>query len=172
MAMEFKYLMGSKLLKLDNCRDEDWIYLVDTISNKTVEPTWQREIRFQKFINKTFAEGRNSLADPHKALFLYQISREFHNDTNYPFNNFSILAHKKVWIEQLKNYINLDSTEHLATREETLPKLFYHILYQYHMIIEDTVWISAEAKVNVQKIHDLEMPSNYFYELKALINSL
>jgi hypothetical protein len=40
------------------------------------------------------------------------------------------------------------------------------------MIKENTHQISDEAKINVQKIHDLEMPSSYFYELKDLINSL
>jgi hypothetical protein len=40
------------------------------------------------------------------------------------------------------------------------------------MIKENTHWISEPAKELVQKIHDLEMPSSYFYELKDLINSL
>jgi hypothetical protein len=40
------------------------------------------------------------------------------------------------------------------------------------MIKENTHQISDEAKINVQKIHDLEMPSSYFYELRELINSL
>jgi hypothetical protein len=53
-----------------------------------------------------------------------------------------------------------------------LPKQFYQLLYQYYMIKENTHWISEEAKAEVQKIHDLEMPSSYFEELRALINSL
>ena len=40
------------------------------------------------------------------------------------------------------------------------------------MIMENAHWISNEAKANVQKIHDLEMPSSYFYELRDLINNL
>ena len=40
------------------------------------------------------------------------------------------------------------------------------------MIKENTHWISEEAKAEVQKIHDLEVSSSYFYELRDLINSL
>jgi hypothetical protein len=56
--------------------------------------------------------------------------------------------------------------------KDILPKWFYHLAYQYNMIIEDTHWISDEAKVDVQKIHDFEMPSSYFYELREKINNL
>jgi hypothetical protein len=40
------------------------------------------------------------------------------------------------------------------------------------MITEDVHFISEAAMVDVQKIHDLEMPASYFYELKEMINSL
>jgi hypothetical protein len=40
------------------------------------------------------------------------------------------------------------------------------------MISRNTHWISGLEKAVVQKIHDLEMPSSYFYELKELINTL
>jgi hypothetical protein len=40
------------------------------------------------------------------------------------------------------------------------------------MVLENAHFISDEAKVDVQKIHDLEMPSNYFYELRDKINRL
>mgnify|MGYP006988383097 CR=1 FL=1 len=68
--------------------------------------------------------------------------------------------------------MNAEKTEEWAFKTNILPKQFYHILYQYYMIIENTHWISDSAKVDVQKIHDLEMPSSYFYELRDLINSL
>lgn len=169
--MEIKYLFGSKMLRLNNCRDEDWVTFTDTPNGTPSPPNFHR-ITFEKFRIKTFVEGRNSPSDSGKAWVLYQLSREFQNDADYPFNDFSILEHKPVWIEHLKNYMNLDSTEQNAIKRDILPKKFYHLLYQYNMIIEDTVWISDEARVNVQKIHDLEMPSSYFYELRDLINGL
>lgn len=169
--MNYKYLCGSKLLKLNNCRDEDWITYTDAPRGTKMQYN-QRRIEFDRHIINSFMAGRNAPTDAHKALFLYQESRGFYNDSDYPFNNFCILEHQKVWIEHLKNYMNLESTEQSAIKADILPKKFYHILYQYHMISENTHWISDAAKVDVQKMHDLEMPSSYFYELRNLINSL
>ena len=75
-------------------------------------------------------------------------------------------------MQWLKAFINSPAAEKLAKKNEILSKPFYHILYQYYMIIENAHWISDEAKANVQKIHDLEVPSSYFYELRDLINNL
>ena len=167
----YSYLFGSKMLKLDNPRDEDWLTFVDAPRGTPMERN-QRRIEFSQLIIKTFIEGRNEPTDSYKALFLYQLSKGFQNCEDYPLNDFNILEHKTVWIEQLKNYMNLDATVEFATNRDYLPKKFYHILYQYNMIVEDVHFISDAAKVNVQKIHDLEMPSSYFYELRDLINSL
>ena len=40
------------------------------------------------------------------------------------------------------------------------------------MITEGVHFISEAAMVDVQKIHDLEMPSSYFYTIRDLINGL
>ena len=72
----------------------------------------------------------------------------------------------------LKAYINSEQANNLVLDVEVLPKVFYHLLYQYYMIKENTHWISDEAKKEVQKIHDLEVPAEYFEHLKELINSL
>ena len=53
-----------------------------------------------------------------------------------------------------------------------LPKQFYHLVYQYYMLQENTHYISAQGFSIVQKIHDFEMPASYFYELRDLINAL
>jgi hypothetical protein len=82
------------------------------------------------------------------------------------------MEHKEVWIKWLKAYMNDANVEQKTMGGTTLPKTFYHILYQYHMIQENTHFISDEEKVDVQKIHDFEMPSNYFYTLRNLINNL
>ena len=165
------YLFGSKMLRLNNCRDEDWLTFVDKRASEITE-RGQRSVPFYKTIVNNFVNGRNAEADPFKALYIYQMSAPFHNDNDYPFNDFNILEHKTVWINCLKSYMNSEEIEQKAIAEGILPKVFYHILYQYNMINEDTVWISDEAKVNVQKIHDLEMSSSYFYELRDLINGL
>lgn len=171
--MTNKYLLGSKMLKLNDARDEDWIEFVDLKQSEITNICAQRSIPAFRRMLARFGEGKYSTysSTPHIIRTLYQLSREFH-DSNFPFNDFSIFENKQEWIACLKRYMSASENEEYALKNDILPKDFYHILYQYNMIIEDTVWISGKAKVNVQKIHDLEMPSSYFYELRDLINSL
>lgn len=169
--MENKYVLGSKMLRMNNPRDTDEVTFVD-------KPSWQvRErgkisIPFVKMVIDSFTDGKNKPSDHYKSFYIYQLSAPFIEDENYPFKDFNILEHKDVWVKQLKGYMNHPATEEMAMKEDILPKNFYHILYQYNMIVENAHWISDEARENVQKIHDLEMPSSYFYELRELINSL
>lgn len=173
MQSKYKYLFGSKMLKLDNPRDEDWIAFVDTPRNEPLDKDeHQHRINFEMRRIRSFIQGQNEPTDSYKALIFYQLSSGFQEDPDYIFGFFDILKHKKVWADHLKNYMSLESTEKFAHTYDNLHKKFYHILYQYYMITEDTHFISDEAKAKVQKIHDLEMPNSYFYELRELINSL
>lgn len=169
--MDKKYLFGSKMLKLNNPRDEDFLAFVNSRGSEITEQG-HRSVSLYKDIIACFIQGKNIKSDPFTALYLYQQSAPFHDNADYPFNDFNIMEHKAVWINYLKAYMNDEAVEEKAMAKDILPKTFYHILYQYRMILENTVWISDEARVNVQKIHDLEMPSSYFFELRDLINSL
>jgi hypothetical protein len=131
-----------------------------------------KSVPFYKILINFFTRGKNIKPDPFNALYLYQLSAPFIDDADYPFGDFIILEHKEVWVKWLKAYMNSEKTEKWALERDVLPKQFYHILYQYYMLVENTHWISDEAKKIVQKIHDYEMPTSYFYELKELINSL
>lgn len=159
------------MLKLNNNRDEDWKTFANINTEEAREMKCQ-SIPFYKEIIGCFIRGAYIFADLYYASFIYQISVGFHDEADYPFKDFNILEHKEVWIKWLKAYMNDKDTEEWALKNDILPKQFYHILYQYNMITENVHFISEEAKVDVQKIHDLEMPSSYFYELKAKINEL
>lgn len=173
MRNEINTLLGSKMLKLNNCRDEDWVIFIEKHPKGEERNRKHRSIEFfRNFINHFITGKDNTPTDVYKSCFIYQLSKGFHDDENYPFKDFNILEHKTVWIEQLKGYMNCLNTEQLALSSEVLYKTFYHILYQYNMMLENTHFISDEAKVDVQKIHDYEMPSSYFYELRDMINSL
>lgn len=169
--MEIKCLFGSKMLKLKNNRDEDWITFVEKHNPKGRERGHKRMSFYQDMIDY-YVNGKTHSDSLYNSCYIYQLSSGFHNDETYPFKDFNLLEHKAVWIEQLKGYMNLPKTEEDALKGDILPKIFYHILYQYHMLLENTHWISEEAKTDVQKIHDLEMPSSYFYELRDLISGL
>lgn len=170
--MEIKVLFGSKMLKLDNNRDEDWVTFIEKHPRGEERKQGYKSIEFFKGFIKYFIEGNNRPDDFYKSCALYELSAGFHDEENYPFKDFNIFDYKQIWINQLKGYMNHPKTEELALGRDTLQKTFYHILYQYNMIVENTHFISEEAKVDVQKIHDFEMPSNYFYELRNKINSL
>ena len=168
---EYKYLLGSKMLKLENNRDEDWVIFFPE-NTKAAREKGGHSIAFFKTILKHFINGKKIAANPYNALYLYQLSNGFILDESYPFKDFNILEHQAVWINWITAYMCAAEVEAEAIKATVLPKEFYHILYQYYMIKENTHWISDEAKAKVQKIHDLEMPSSYFEELRALINSL
>lgn len=168
-----KVLLGSKMLKLNNPRDEDWVEFVDLRQSKITNICSQRSIPAFRGMIERFAAGKYSASSciPHMIRTFYQLSKGFHDET-YLFSEFDIFEHKEEWIACLKKYMNSRGIEEYALKSETLPKDFYHILYQYYMITGNSHWISDVAKNKVQKIHDLEMSSSYFYELRELINSL
>ena len=166
-----KYLFGSKLLKLENNRDEDWITFEDA-PTKIANEHRCHSIPFFKDLLKYFSDTSKVKSNSYNARYLYQLSNGFITDPDYPFEYFNILENKTAWIGWIKAYMNDPKTEQCAIQGEVLPKQFYHILYQYYMIKENAHFISDTSKVLVQKIHDLEVASSYFYELRDLINSL
>lgn len=170
--MNTKYIFGSQLLKLDYPRDGDWVTFVNRSPSALEKKRAVRSIPMHNKLISDFINGKNQPDDIYKTFDFYQLSVGFRNDENYPFKDFNILEHKKVWIDQLKAHINTPEAEQRATKNAYLTKHFYHILYQYHMIKENTHWISDSAKKEVQRLHDLEAPASYFYELRDLINSL
>lgn len=168
---KFSYLLGSKLLELHNARDTDIVTYMQA-DTKVAKEAGCKSISFENHIIDHFIKGSHIRPDPYKAYMIYQLSAGFNKDNNYVFQHFNILEHVSIWKEWLKAYMNDSQIEQDACKLDILPKKFYGILYQYYMIKENTHWISEEARAKVQKIHDLEMPSSYFEELRALINSL
>lgn len=155
-----KYLVGSHLLKLDNCRDEDWVDLSGD------------DYKIRNKIITNFCVGKNTPGDAFKGRILYQLSNGFYiENADYPFKNFNIFDYKEIWINCIKTCFNNYDVDKVIS-QEILPKHFYHFLYQYYMIKENTHYISDGAKTEVQKIHDLKESSSYFHKLRELINGL
>lgn len=167
--MRTKIIIGSACLKLEKQRDLDFL-TIDTSIQKPI----LGKVLTKKQVDwciKSYLNNSTTGFNPFSVCVLYMLSNGFHEETNYPFKYFNILAHSEIQRLQLQQYMNSYDTERLK-QQAILPKQFYHILYQYYMIIENTHWISEEAKAQVQKIHDYEVPAEYFYELRDLINSL
>lgn len=162
-----KILFGSQILRLRNPRDiDDFIFYEEPYQQKP------SIIGRTKWI-ECFKKGLTCPEDQSMVCWLYQYSGAFHeNVENYPWIDFDIFEHKERWINQLKSFINLPSTEEFALSRKILHKRFYHLMYQYYMITENVYYISEEGMEYVQKIHDFEMPNSFFYELREKINSL
>lgn len=171
MATKFVCLFGSQLLKLDNCRDEDWCEYADVAQTAEVSSNSPRSIQATKDFLENFKRGAVPAGDNYSTLMVYQFSDYWHKE-EYPFAGFNIFEHQKEWIRHLKGFMNDENIERNALKKEKLQKEFYHIVYQYYMIKEQQFDISKEGRLLVQKIHDLEMPSLFFYELKKQINQL
>jgi hypothetical protein len=150
-----KILVGSSLLQLDNCRDINKIEVMGHHYN----------------IIKQFKLGAISTRDFYAAWGLFQLSNGFHDELDYPFADFDIFNYKEIWIKCLVTYFKSLNITKIA-QQYVLPKYYYQYLYQYYMIKENQHYISAEAKAEVQKIHDLEVPGSYIYRIKELIDSL
>ena len=151
------FLVGSTMLRLSHPRDEDYIS--------------QHKIVFLQQIMEEYTQGRNHQKDSYKALFIYQLSCGFHCDIDYPFKSFNIFDHRDIWISHLQAYMRTLRIQHISA-QKILPKEYYHLLYQYYMIVENAHYISAESLAEVQKIHDLEVPGFEIYRIQELINSL
>ena len=160
--MKYSCLVGSKLLDLNNPSDTDILVIADRGLNSTFRTYNGRLLNF--------AHHPRYSQDLFVGQYIYQYSQGFHPDEEYPFKWFNIFDHKERWLASLKN--SLDKQMLSLNLDEALPKHFYHYLYQYYMIVENTHRISAEALAEVQKIHDLQVKGDYVYHLKELIDSL
>ena len=149
-------LVGSKLLKVDSIGSDTDELELTALHNQCL-------FAFCKhFISKD---------DFYASWGLFQLSNGFHAGPDYELSDFNIFDHKDTWISCLKGYINSIDHDEIASKT-ILPKWYYQYVYQYYMIKENQHYISEEAKAEVQKIHDLEVPGSYIYHIKDLINSL
>ena len=170
-----QFLFGSRLLKLDNCRDYDYVHF-DT--DEVVRIEGEHHINHNSYhVESVFRNIRDSKTKLLSNNFIiinyfYQFSKCFHPEPDYPLQC-DIRNIKEGWITLLKRHINDSEAEKRYTENtDILRKNFYHIAYQYFMIVDNAIYLEGEHKQIVQKIHDKEMPVAYFQELKQLINAL
>ena len=170
------YIVGSKMLGLSNCGDTD-IVCYGNPGVKHTEGTQfiYKDLDALKLFLSKF-DDPDSLAGHFNRPFcghFYQHSKCFHPDVeNYPID-WDVREHKEGWKKILKNHITHEEAEgYYILKEGVCRKTLYNIAYQYYMILRDTVWLNEEDLAIVQKIHDLQMPAEYFYILRDQILAL
>ena len=117
--MNNKFLFGSKMLRLNNCRDEDWIIfsndMVEQYDHKS--PCHHINIQHEKKIIDNFKTNNIISNSVYQALFLYQMSEGFHcNESNFPIK-FNILQHKApVLLKSVQSAAFYKSFQSLAVK--------------------------------------------------------
>lgn len=169
------FLVGSRLLRMDNCGDTDYCYFSKIRLPKEYKvhkiPMVAKLMQnFPKYLKYRNAKGSTSTMSV--SNYYYQYSKCFHPEEDWPIT-WDIRDYKEDWIKMLKNHINSEEAITQYIKGKTfIDKKFYNIAYQYFMIRDNTVYLEGESKQIVQKIHDRQMPISYFYEMRELINAL
>jgi len=177
-----KYQLGSKLLNLDNTRDNDFVILVDGDrdtnyrSKEDGDCFCMSKAYLDKFIN--FEEEFD-----YKTIAIYIVLYQYDKDIigqNFPIE-YHILDRKNDFIRLLKfirenKLLNLDTEIKISTKENRkfyiCSKIQYHIVYNLFIIKNNSVNLTAEQKAIIQKIHDRQMPAEYINTIIQEIDAL
>lgn len=170
------YTVGSQMLGLSGCNDLDLIYfgeaphrsvgsdhfiIMDLDQLKDVLLKFDEPNRFVRHFNRPICG------------YYYQYSKCFHPEADYPIN-WDVRDHKEGWKQLLKNHMTHKEAESYYILQDSgvCRKTLYNIAYQYYMLLDNVVWVTGEHLEIIQKIHDLQMPAEYFYKLREQILAL
>ncbi len=172
-----KYLVGSKLLGLSNCHDEDYITLVDGNEDVNVrkyidyKDVVVRSVQnVDKCMNFELPLNENTAR---YYIVNYQMDKEIIGQ-NFPLE-YRILDRRSDYVSLLNwivdnkacNFIKLKNMNH-----GHCSKLIYHIAYLTFILENNSTSLTAEQKETVQQIHDRAMPMEYLDELAEKIRNL
>ena len=168
------YLIGSKLLGLNNCHDID----VMTISN---EYEYKREKKDNMEIFHRSEDNLLKFMRFQEDVFRYSslLLSNYQYDQNIIGQSFpikyNILDYKKELIDTLETIINhkLENfNPRITFNEKCCSKAIYHIAYNIFILQNNDPIINKKQKEIIQKIHDYEMPIEYLEELKQIFNEI
>jgi hypothetical protein len=169
-----KYLIGSKILGLNNNKDIDYLIISEEYDYKRIpengEDIVHRSVEhINKYLNYDVPYKRNCPL----LLFNYQLDHTIIGQ-DFPIY-FDILEHKHNVVELLK-YIK-QNNEYNFNKRITFNKLYccknlYHLAYNLFILQNNSTQLTEEQKEIVQKIHDGLMPISYIDEMSKMIESL
>lgn len=181
--MNKEYLVGSKLLNLENATDLDYFvfdeskddFILTTDANTHIDYFYSSSNVLNKYFN--FEEDyKTSL----HAVRIYSILYQYDIDIigqEFPIT-FHVLTHKTEYIEYLKYLANNNLSifnvvcRNRKTNFVSCHKNTYHIAYLTYILKNNSTTLTIEQKQKIQTIHDKQMPLSYLDELKAEIMAL
>ena len=170
-----KYLIGSKLLRIENAKDVDLLVLKDIQSEEIIDQDWnslgKQDISYCSCseLNNRLSFNRYSI----KTLSNYQFDSQIIQQ-DFPIK-YSILSHRDDLIAFLKTVskkklFNFDLSISIDGRY--CSKIVYHIAYNIFILQNNSPIITNEQKEIIQKIHDIQMPIEYIAVLQNFIDKL
>ena len=172
------YLVGSKLLKINNNRDVDYLNLV---KSATTEELKLRKENGAEIHTRTEEMERRTLNFElpftyqaiHWYIVTYQLDKSIIGQ-DFPIKH-SVLEKRDKYIEMLNwivdnQALNFKKNEWL--NRGNCSKIIYHIEYIVFILENNSTVLTDEQKVIVQKIHDTQMPQDYLDELAERIRNL
>lgn len=164
-----KYLVGSKLLGLQNAHDTD-ILLLDEEEEERVDI---------HYCTKSFLFKRMNFELPIEKPYINAYLHNYQLDAdiigqNFPYE-YHILDQKDKYIELL-TYLVDNKLMGFGRGEKyncgQLLKSIYHVAYIAFIMQNNSTELTEEQKAIIQKIHDNQMPQEYLDELVEIISNL
>ena len=176
-----QYLIGSKLLNLENETDTDYFILDDSM-NEDYKMIIDKESHIDYFYRKTSFINKlcNFEIDFKTQLKFYSVLYQYDADIigqNFPIE-FHVLEHKTEYINFLNYVINENHCGFGAfirkrgAQDCFCVKEIYHIAYVTYILKNNSTTLTAEQQQIIQTIHDKQMPISYLDELKKEILAL
>lgn len=169
-----EYIIGSKLLNLDNTKDNDVLVISSKYEYNRFkvngndclfrsEQNIKDHLSFNVFMPEAYS----------KLIYNYQLDADIIGQ-DFPIE-YHLLDYKDKVIELLNYIVDnklLNFNPLISVRRNNCSKLVYHIAYNTFIIQNNSTMITEEQKAIIQKLHNGEMPRAYLSELKAIIKRL
>lgn len=172
-----KFQVGSSLLGLNNCHDNDFIVIVEGDVETYKQQYFDEKDTFMRSKENLDSTMLFQLPFNRKTIRWYIVNYQLDKDIikqDFPIE-YHILDRRYDYIRML-NWIldnkacNFSKCKYL--NDGNCSKMIYHIAYLIFILENNSTTITAEQKEIVQKIHDLQMPQSYLDELEEIIRSL
>lgn len=179
MVINKQYLVGSKLLGLDNNSDIDYLVLVDdSYGGDFYEYDKQNDIEYhRRTASMLLRTLKFELPFDKKTIRYYVVNYQLDENIigqDFPYK-YSILDNRDKYVEML-NWIVDNKALNFAKIAElnsgNCSKGIYHLAYIMFILENNSPTLTAEQKNIVQKIHDLNMPQSYLDVLEEKIRNL
>lgn len=174
--MKFKkFLVGSKLLNLDNSRDIDYVVIADKdewgLHKSPFDyHVWSEQDMLDVFDFNTQNADYKKLK---KLLVAYQYDyRIIQQDFPWHFDILLIREKVKNFLKFVVATQECNFSRHVCMKRKNCSKLIYHFAYNLFILQNNSVYLTPEQKEIIQKIHDCQMPIEYLDELERMLNEL